>query len=49
MAELNVKTQNGSYNILIENGALKKAGEFFNLKRKVLIDVNCKKIKKMIP
>lgn len=37
MAELNVKTQNGSYNILIENGALKKAGEFFNLKRKVLI------------
>lgn len=37
MAELNVKNQNGSYNILIENGALKKAGEFFNLKRKVLI------------
>lgn len=37
MAELNVKTQNGSYNILIENGALKKAGEFFNLKRNVLI------------
>ena len=32
-----VKTQNGSYNIYLERGALKKAGEYFNLNRKVLV------------
>ncbi len=32
-----VKTQNGSYNIYLERGALKKAGEYFNLNRKVMI------------
>ena len=32
-----VKTQNASYNIYLERGALKKAGEYFNLNRKVLV------------
>ena len=32
-----IKTQIGSYNIYLERGALKKAGEYFNLDRKVLI------------
>ena len=32
-----VKTQNGSYNIYLERGALAKAGEYFMLDRKVLV------------
>lgn len=32
-----VKTQNGSYNIFLERGALSKAGEYFGLDRKVLV------------
>ncbi|MBQ4116806.1 MAG: 3-dehydroquinate synthase [Clostridia bacterium] len=32
-----IKTQNGSYNIYLERGALKKAGEYFNLDRKVMV------------
>ncbi|MBR5313827.1 MAG: 3-dehydroquinate synthase [Clostridia bacterium] len=32
-----VKTQLGSYNIVLERGAMKKAGEYFALERKVLI------------
>ncbi len=32
-----VKTQNSSYNIYLERGALKKAGEYFNLNRKVFV------------
>ncbi len=32
-----IKTQIGEYNIYLERGALKKAGEFFNLDRKVLV------------
>ena len=32
-----VKTGNGGYNIYLERGALKKAGELLNLDRKVLI------------
>lgn len=32
-----VKTQNGSYNIYLERGALQKAGEYFDLSRKVLV------------
>lgn len=32
-----VKTQNGSYNIYLERGALSKAGEYFSLDRKALI------------
>ena len=32
-----VKTSTGSYNIRLERGGLKKAGEFFNLARRVLV------------
>ena len=32
-----IKTQNGAYNIYLERGTLKKAGEYFNLNRKVLV------------
>jgi len=32
-----VKTQNGGYNIYLERGAIKKAAEYFNLDRNVLI------------
>lgn len=32
-----VKTKNGGYDIVLERGALKKAGEYLNLKRRVLI------------
>lgn len=32
-----VKTQNGSYDIYLERGALTRVGEYFNLNRKVLI------------
>ncbi len=32
-----IKTQNGSYNIYLGRGGLKKAGEYFNLNRKVLV------------
>ena len=32
-----VKTQNGSYNIYLERGALAKAGTYFELNRKVLV------------
>lgn len=32
-----IKTQNGSYNIYLERGVLKKAGEYFNLDRKVMV------------
>ncbi len=32
-----IKTQTGQYNIYLERGALKKAGEYFNLDRKVLV------------
>lgn len=32
-----IKTQNGSYNIYLERGALNKAGEYFDLDRKVMI------------
>ena len=32
-----IKTQNGLYNIYLERGALKKAGEYFNLDRKVMV------------
>ena len=32
-----VKTQTGTYNIYLERGALKNAGEYLDLKRKVLI------------
>ena len=32
-----VKTQSGGYNVVIEKGALKKANEYFNLSRKVLV------------
>ncbi len=32
-----VKTQNGTYNIYLERGALSKVGEYFKLDRKVLI------------
>ncbi len=32
-----IKTKNGSYNIYLERGALKKAGEYFNLNRKVMV------------
>ena len=32
-----IKTQNGLYNIYLERGALKKAGEYFDLDRKVMI------------
>ncbi len=32
-----VKTQNGSYNIYLERGALSKAGSYFMLNRKVLV------------
>ena len=34
---LNVKTSQGDYDILIQRGALHKAGEVFNLDRKVLV------------
>ncbi len=34
---LPVKTENGGYNIYLERGALSRAGEYFNLDRKVLI------------
>lgn len=34
---LPVKTSNGKYDIFLERGALRKAGELLNLKRKVLI------------
>ena len=32
-----VKTQNGGYDIILERGALKRAGEYLNLNRRVLI------------
>ena len=32
-----VKTTQGSYNIYLERGAIKRAGEYFNLNRKVLV------------
>lgn len=32
-----VKTRDGGYDIILERGALKKAGEYFNLDRKVLV------------
>lgn len=35
--ELKVKTATGEYKIILENGALKKADEYINLNRKVLI------------
>ena len=34
---MKVNTQSGSYEITIMHGGLSKAGEFFNLDRKVLI------------
>ena len=35
--KLPVKTGTGGYNIHLERGALKKAGEYLNLSRRVLI------------
>ena len=32
-----VKCENGEYNIYLERGALSRAGEYFNLDRKVLV------------